>query len=268
MKFTVKIVAALIAPALLFAAGPAAADTLALAASGTHRSAANIARNPERHPVETLQFFGITPDMTVIEVSPASGWYTEILAPYLKDKGALYAAGADPAGAEASKQYVDNFKIFLAAHPDVYGKVVTTVFGKDNSDAMGPAGGADAVLTFRNIHNWYMAGWAPEAFKAFFKALKPGGTLGIVEHRLPESADDGRMKTSGYMKLSAVRAMAEAAGFKFVAASEINANPKDTKDYPKGVWTLPPNYAEKDVDRAKYAAIGESDRFTVKFVKP
>ena len=253
---------------VMLAAAPAAAATLAEAAAGAHRSADNKARDAHRHPVETLDFFGIKPEMSVIEVSPSAGWYTEILAPYLKDKGTLYAAGADPEGSDYAKRSVEGFKTFLATQPDLYDKVETTVFSKGNTDAMGPAGGVDAVLTFRNIHNWYMGDWAQDAFNAFFKALKPGGTLGVVEHRLPEDADDARMKSSGYMKVSAVRAMAEAAGFKFVAASEINANPKDTKDYPKGVWTLPPNYAEKDADRAKYTAIGESDRFTLKFVKP
>jgi predicted methyltransferase len=267
MRHVGFLVAALGAPALLMAT-PASATTLQEAATGAHRSAENIARNTQRHPVETLEFFGIKPDMTVVEVSPSAGWYTEVLAPYLKDKGKFYAAGADPMGSEYSKKSVEGFKTFLAAHPDVYGKVETTVFTKGNTDGLAPAGTADAVLTFRNIHNWYMGGWAQDAFDAFFKALKPGGTLGIVEHRLPEDADDARMKTSGYMKVSAVRAMAEKAGFKLVGSSEINANPKDTKDYPKGVWTLPPNYAEKDVDRAKYTAIGESDRFTLKFVKP
>ncbi|WP_439533687.1 class I SAM-dependent methyltransferase [Polymorphobacter sp.] len=265
-----KTLAALLAPALILAAAPIAAQatTLAEAATGKHRSAANIARNAHRHPVETLTFFDIKPTMTVVEISPSAGWYTEVLAPYLKDQGKLYAAGADPQGNDYNKKAVENFKAFLATHPDLYGKVEPTVFAKGNTDGLAPAGTVDAVLTFRNIHNWYMADWAQDAFNAFFKALKPGGTLGIVEHRLPESADDARMKSSGYMKPSAVRAMAEKAGFKYVASSEINANPKDTKDYPKGVWTLPPNYAEKDVDRAKYTAIGESDRFTMKFVKP
>jgi predicted methyltransferase len=259
--------AALLAPVLIICA-PAQAATLEEAATGPHRSAANIARNAHRHPVETLNFFGIKPNMTVVEISPSAGWYTEVLAPYLKDQGKLYAAGADPMGSDYSKKSVEGFKTFLATHPDLYGKIETTVFTKGNTDGLAPAGSADAVLTFRNIHNWYMGDWAQDAFHAFFKALKPGGTLGIVEHRLPESEDDARMKSSGYMKVSAVRAMAEKAGFKYVAASEINANPKDTKDYPKGVWTLPPNYAEKDADRAKYTAIGESDRFTIKFVKP
>jgi predicted methyltransferase len=144
--------------------------------------------------------------------------------------------------------------------------VKVPAFGKDSYD-IAPAGSVDAVLSFRNVHNWYMADFAPDAFKAFFKALKPGGTLGIVEHRLPEEKPDSLMKSSGYMKVSYVRSLAEAAGFKFVGASNINANPKDTKDYPKGVWTLPPNFAEGDTDKAKYAAIGESDRMTLRFVK-
>lgn len=264
--FRTTLAAALAAAA--FIAAPASAASLAEIAAGSHRSEANKARDAHRHPVETLTFFGIKPDMSVIEVSPSAGWYTEILAPYLKDQGKFYAAGNDPEGSDYAKKSVADFQAFLAKHPDLYGKVQTTVFAKGKTDAMGPAEGVDAVLTFRNIHNWHMGGWAQDAFHAFFKALKPGGTLGIVEHRLPEDAPDEKMKTSGYMKVSAVRAMAEAAGFKFVESSEINANPRDTKDYPKGVWTLPPNYAEKDVDREKYTAIGESDRFTLKFIKP
>ncbi len=236
---------------------------------------APIARTPTRratpgawrHPAQTLTFFGILPTSSVVEISPSGGWYTDILAPYLHDKGTLYAAAANPAASERAAASVKAFKDKLGANPAVFGKVKVTVFGKDAYD-IAPAASVDAVLSFRNVHNWHMAGFAPKAFKAFFAALKPGGTLGIVEHRLPEDKPDSLMTSSGYMKVSTVRAIAEAAGFKFVGASEINANPKDTTDYPKGVWTLPPNYAEGDKDKAKYAAIGESDRMTLKFIKP
>ena len=266
MLVAVAIVAAA-APVPGLAAAPAKAGPFDAAIAGAQRSDANKARDAARHPAQTLAFFGIKPGMTVVEVSPSGGWYTEILAPGLGPKGTLYAAHNNPAASERAAASVQKFKDKLAANPAVFGNVKVTAFGKDAWD-IAPAGSADAVLTFRNVHNWYMGDYTPDAFKAFFKALKPGGTLGVVEHRLPEKAADGMMKESGYMKPSYVRAMAEAAGFKYVGSSEVNANARDTKDYPKGVWTLPPNFAEGDKDKAKYVAIGESDRMTMKFVKP
>ncbi len=253
--------------ALAVIAAPSHAGPIEVAVAGTHRSDANRARDAYRHPAQTLTFFGIKPTMTVVEITPSGGWYTEILGPLLKDKGQLYAAGPNAAASERAATAAKALADKLAAKPEIYGKAKATAFGKGAYD-IAPAGSADAVLSFRNVHNWEMGGFAPDAFASFFKALKPGGVLGIAEHRLPENKPDALMKTSGYMKVSHVRAMAEAAGFKFVAASEINANPKDTKDYPKGVWTLPPNYEEGDTDKAKYTAIGESDRMTLKFVKP
>ncbi len=252
------------APAVAPAKPPT--NPLVLAVTGATRSPENRARDKYRHPVETLTFFGIKPEMTVVEISPSGGWYTEILAPYLGATGTYYAAHNNPAAGKNAAAGVERFKAKLAGNP-AFAKVKVTAFGKDSYD-IAPAGSADAVLSFRNVHNWYSAGFAPQAFKAFYAALKPGGTLGIVEHRLPEDKPDAAMKESGYMKASYVKKMAEAAGFKFVAASDINANPKDTHDYPKGVWTLPPSFDEGDKDRAKYAAIGESDRMTLKFVKP
>lgn len=237
------------------------------AIAGSHRSAANRARDQYRHPKETLAFFGVKPNMTVVEIAPGGGWYTEILGPYLANGGTLYAAAGNPAASERAAKAVADFKTKLAATPAT-AKVQVSSFGKDHYDGLAPAGSADAVLTFRNVHNWYSAGFAPQAFQAFYKALKPGGVLGVVEHRLPESRPDAAMATSGYMKRSEVVKLAEAAGFKLAAESEINANPKDTADHPEGVWTLPPNYRLGDTDRAKYAAIGESDRMTLKFVKP
>jgi predicted methyltransferase len=237
------------------------------AIAGAHRSEANRARDKYRHPKETLTFFGIKPNMTVVEIAPGGGWYTEILGPYLANGGTLYAAAGNPAASERAAKAVADFKARLAATPAT-SKVQVTSFGQDHYDSLAPAGSADAVLTFRNVHNWYSAGFAPQAFQAFYKALKPGGVLGVVEHRLPENRPDEAMKTSGYMKKSEVVKLAEAAGFKLVGESEVNGNPKDTADYPKGVWTLPPNFAEGDKDRAKYATIGESDRMTLRFVKP
>ena len=257
---------ALFGVAGLAAATPIAAAPFDAAIASSARSDANKARDRYRHPAETLGWFGIKPTMTVVEVSPAAGWYTEILAPSLDAKGQYIGAAGNPAASEAAAAGVKKFKDKLASNPAT-SKARVSAFGKGSYD-IAPAGSADAVLTFRNVHNWHMAGFDAEAFKAFHAALKPGGILGIEEHRLPENKSDELMKTSGYMKASYVRKLAEAAGFKYVGSSEINANPRDTKDYPKGVWTLPPNYAEKDVDKAKYAAIGESDRMTLKFVKP
>lgn len=265
--------AALSVGAVAQAAKPAAAHhdhnamLLYQAIAGTHRSEANRARDQYRHPKETLSFFGIKPNMTVVEISPGGGWYTEILGPYLANGGTYYAAAGNPAANERAAKAVADFKTKLAGVPAT-SKAQVTSFGKDHYDSLAPAGSADAVLTFRNVHNWYSAGFAPDAFKAFYKALKPGGVLGVVEHRLPEDRPDEQMKTSGYMKRSAVVKMAEDAGFKLVGESQVNANPKDTADHPEGVWTLPPNYRLGDKDRAKYAAIGESDRMTLKFVKP
>lgn len=249
------------------AAAPAVAAPFDAAIAGAQRSDANKARDQYRHPAETLKFFGIKPDMTVVEIWPSGGWYTEILAPTLNAKGQYIGAHNDPAASANAAASVKRFQDKLAAKPELYGNAKVTAFGKGSYN-IAPAGSADAVVSFRNVHNWHMAGFAPEAFKAFYAALKPGGILGIEEHRLPEDKPDALMTSSGYMKVSYVKKLAEAAGFKFVGASEINANPKDTKDYPKGVWTLPPTFEEGDKDKAKYAAIGESDRMTLKFVKP
>lgn len=263
MRLTALIAAAIAVPAL---AAPTADPGLTAVVAGAQRLDANRARDVYRHPVETLTFFGLKPTMTVVEISPQAGWYTEILAPYLRDRGHFIAAGSWPGG-EGGAKAVAKFKAKLDADPASYRTVTVTTFGKDHYD-IAPAGSADMVLTFRNIHNFYIGGYAPAAFKAFYAALKSGGVLGIEEHRLPESMPDAMQDSSGYMKVSTVKRLAVAAGFKFVGASDVNANPRDGHDYPKGVWTLPPTYEEGDHDRAKYTAIGESDRMTLKFVKP
>lgn len=247
-------------------AAPAAPD-YAAALAGAHRSEANRARDEYRHPAETLAFFGLTPGMTVVEVAPGGGWYTEVLAPILSGHGKLYAAHGIPEASEYAAKSLAGYQAKLASDP-IYKVVDVTKFGKGHYDGLAPAGSADMVLTFRNVHNWYMGDFAGDAFKAFYKALKPGGVLGVVEHRLPEDRPDEAMKSSGYMKRSTIVALAEAAGFKLAGESDVNANPKDSADWPKGVWTLPPNFREGDETRAKYAAIGESDRMTLKFVKP
>ena len=235
--------------------------------SAAHRSPGNVARDPYRHPAETLAFFGIRPDSTVVEILPGSGgYYMEILAPWLKDKGLYIAANRD--GSQAQYQ-ADHGKLLqrLIKEPDLYGKVLVTPFRADRH-AIAPAGSADMVISFRNLHNWMEQGELQESLKAFYQALKPGGILGIVDHRGRTDLTQEAQQASGYVLQDVAIALIEKAGFKFDASSEANANPKDTKDYPEGVWTLPPSYRLKDQDRDKYRAIGESDRFTLRFLKP
>ena len=238
----------------------------AIAAPG--RAPGNTARDRYRHPLETLSFFGVRPSDTVVEIWPGGGWYTEILAPYLRQGGGNYWA-ADTENAFGGMTRM------MTADPMRYGQIRTAIFPAFTpADRRFPDGTADVVLTFRNVHNWEAGSrharqpYAEEAFRQMFAMLRPGGTLGVVEHRLPESADLARERTSGYVKTSTVRRLAEAAGFRFVAASEVNANPRDTTDYPQGVWTLPPALTLGAQDRARYLAIGESDRMTLRFVKP
>ena len=237
---------------------------LAAAIAAPTRTPANVARDPHRHPAQTLTFFGIKPGQTVVEIWPSGGWYTEILAPYVARRGNYWAAV--PAGERGPA----GIKRLQAARPGLYDKVRFATFPAEPGQSAVPAGAADVVLTFRNVHNWTFGATdrTQAAFDQMFAMLKPGGTLGVVEHRLPETQANVTEGKSGYMKRSTVLAYATKAGFKLAAESNVNANPKDTHDYPKGVWTLPPNYAEKDVDRSRYAAIGESDRMTLKFVKP
>ena len=254
------------APPVAEQASPAALEA---AIASPSRTPANVARDRYRHPLETLSFFGVRPDDTVVELWPGGGWYTEILAPYLASGGGhliLATLDGQPGGVAKLQQ----------AHPAIYAGIGTAVFPAfDAGAARVPDGSADVVLTFRNVHNWRMGyrrddkrDYSALAFRQIFAMLRPGGTLGIVDHRLPENASDERERTSGYIKVSTVRRLAEAAGFRLAASSEINANPNDTADWPDGVWTLPPSLALKDKDRAKYLAIGESDRMTLKFVKP
>lgn len=237
--------------------------------AGPQRSDASKARDAHRHPVETLKFFGLNQNMTVIEIWPEAGWYTEVLAPLMKDSGRYIAADFDPAASAGAKRMSDALKAKFASEPAAYGKAETGVlFPMTNKLAPAPAGTVDMILTFRNIHNLVARDQQDVMFKSFFDTLKPGGTLGVVEHRAPADQPQDPKAKSGYVREDAAIAMAEKAGFKLVKSSEINANPKDTKDYPKGVWTLPPTLMEGDKDRAKYQAIGESDRFTLLFRKP
>ena len=236
---------------------------------GDHRAPANKARDKYRHPKETLLFFGLRPDLTVVEISPGSGWYTEILAPVLHDAGQYFVAvsAITEKTPETLRQNDTAYRGMLAAAPDLYGKVTLSVLSP-GALRVAPPGSADLVLTFRNVHNWAKAGRADAMFKAFFEALKSGGTLGVVEHRARPDASFQQQIDSGYMTEAYVVDTAQKAGFKLVNKSEINANPKDTKDHPGGVWTLPPTLRYGDENREKYLAIGESDRMTLKFVKP
>ncbi|MCZ6560534.1 MAG: amidohydrolase family protein [Gammaproteobacteria bacterium] len=243
---------------------------LAAITEGDQRSDASRARNQYRHPQATLAFFGIGPDMTIVEISPGGGgWYTEILAPYLKDKGKLYAASYDPES--KIMYYRSNAKKYdekLAADPDSFSRVEVTIFDPPLLLDIAPPGSADMVLTFRNVHNWVNEGAAKEALSGMYAALKPGGILGLVEHRADPAKEHDPKDRSGYVPQDYVIELAESVGFEFVESSEINANPKDTRDHPEGVWTLPPSLRLQDLDREKYLAIGESDRMTLKFRKP
>ena len=241
---------------------------------GNWREPANVARDQYRHPAQTLAFFGVRPDMHVIEIWPSTGWYAELLAPYLRANGQYLAVINNPEAATTDRSRESwaeanaKLRAKVAARPDAYGTTVQFVEIDPKAPVLGAPGSVDAVLTFRNVHNWVMAGTEGDMFEAFFEVLKPGGVLGVVDHRARAGAPAEEMKTSGYLPEEAVIAMAIRAGFRLEARSGINANPKDTANYPDGVWTLPPRLALGDKDREKYLAIGESDRMTLRFVKP
>jgi len=258
-------------PALSAADAAGVDDALDQILAGSHRDPRNAARDVYRHPKQGLLFFGIRPDMTVVEVWPSGGWWTEILAPLLKEQGKYYAAwyATQAAGAPGyAKEQEKKFDAKLAERPDLYGKVIKTHLLAPAFVELAPKGSADLVLTFRNVHNWAKAGNGEAMFKTFYDALKPGGILGVVDHRAKPGTALQRQIESGYLTEEYVIGLAEGAGFKLAEKSEVNANPKDTTDHPKGVWTLPPTLALGDQDRDKYLAIGESDRMTLKFVKP
>ena len=257
---------------LPMAAGAAAvahdADTaLHAAVDGPQRSAANRARDTARHPYETLAFFGLRPDWQVVEIAPGGGWYTEILAAYLNPKGRLYAAHEPADGTPGQQRARAAFRAKLAADPATYRRVVLGTLPVARFTDIHPPRGADAVLTFRNIHNWIADGHFDETLRAFFDVLKPGGVLGVEEHRAAPGMSLARVIESGYVPQDFVVERARAAGFVLAGASEINANPRDSHDHAQGVWALPPTLRGGAVDREKYLAIGESDRMTLKFVK-
>jgi predicted methyltransferase len=257
MRFSILLVG-LMTVALPGTALLAKDDGLAKAVKADHRSENFVARDQYRHPQQVLEFIGVKPNQTVVEIAPGGGYWTEILAPYLSEQGTYYTA-VSPSGQE-------KFKARLATKPDLYGKVKVSELSSTGEIA--PAGSADVVVTFRNVHNWMGQGAADQVFAAFYKALKPGGVLGIEEHRASNAQPQDPKAANGYVREDYTIALAKKAGFKLAGKSELLANPKDTKDWPKGVWTLPPTYALGDQDRAKYEAIGEADNFLLKFVKP
>lgn len=236
------------------------------AIASEHRSDKNKARDIYRHPKETLEFFGFDSSMTVVEITPGGGWYTEILAPAVKGKGKLYGAHYPDTGED---NYFSNSRKRLVKKlesNEVYSEVELTDFVPKQENALAPAGTADLVVTFRNLHNWKEEGTL-QVFKDAYKALKKGGVLGVVEHRMPESLDFSENMRSGYFPESLTVKLAIEAGFTLAGSSNINANPNDSAQHPKGVWTLPPVLRLGDKDKEKYLAIGESDRMTLKFIK-
>ena len=251
----------------------AEAGTLEWAVQGAWRGE-QAARDEWRNPQETLEFFDIDPSGTVVEIWPAAGWYTQILAPWIAANGGTYVAAYFPTGGEERLERFRDEYIARFSDP-LYGTVQMTEFGPETGPILPPES-ADAILTFRNVHNWMARGFAEKAFADFYAALKPGGVLGVVEHRLPASVEQDPRAASGYVQQDYVIALAQEAGFELAATSEVNANPADTADHPFGVWTLPPvsrvaapgEQPAADFDPAPYQAIGESDRMTLRFVKP
>ena len=244
------------------------------AINGDHRTDAHKARDAARKPREVLEFLGFRSDMTVVEIWPGGGWYTQILAPALKDDGALYAAGADPNDPYGfQRRGLGTFLKMMGDSPDLYRHVVVTTMSLPYKIDVAPKGSADMVVTFRNVHNWFMdlfggGKYAVLPFQAMYDALKPGGTLGVIDHRWPDPATEDPVAANGYVSKERTIAMAESVGFKLVAESDILANPRDTRDHERGVWSLPPNFSAGENNRERYAEIGESDRFLLKFVKP
>ncbi|HEX4351669.1 MAG TPA: hypothetical protein VHZ95_02120, partial [Polyangiales bacterium] len=240
----------------------ATAQAIASALAGPHRSEKNRARDVYRHPAETLAFFGLSTQSHVIELWPGGGWYSEVLAPVLRDKGSLSVV--IPKGDSEN-----NYQAFVQTQPTLYDRIhVIEVQPTAAPMSLGPDGSADLVLTFRNFHNWLEGGFVPELNAAVFRVLKPGGIYGVVEHRAKPGTPIEESKKSGYVSGDVVIDLVTKAGFVLDARSEVNANPKDTKDYAQGVWTLPPSLRNGDVDRDKYIQIGESDRMTLRFKKP
>ena len=237
------------------------ADPLLEAIKDPTRNSAYSARDNYRHPYETLSFFKITPSMQVLELAAGGGWYTEILSPYLRDAGSLTVTHNNPESGAYAKRSRLAFDKKIQSNSLFEGVTVVTM-----GEPLQPQS-KDLVLTFRNLHNWLARDTMKATMLEAYDALKPGGHFGVVEHRAPEGSSMEYMTTSGYVSQSLAIEVAESVGFTLVETSEINANSKDTKDHPKGVWTLPPSYRLKDENRSKYEAMGESDRMTLLFMK-
>ena len=249
--------------------GWAQALSLEEAVASELRTPANVERDPFRNPIETLKYYDVKPHHHVVEIWPGRGWYSEILAPYLKDQGQYYAAHFP---ATSSVNFYRNMRLKfdekIKQTPALFDKTIVTDFAPPDEVDIAPEGTIDRVLTFRNVHNWMKSDSDQAAFNAFFKALKPGGILGVVEHRAKPKTDKDTTVKSGYVTEEYVKTIATNAGFLWVSASDINANQKDTTDHPKGVWTLPPTLRLGDEKRDYYTDIGESDRMTLRFLKP
>jgi predicted methyltransferase len=243
-------------------------EALTVILAGDQRPPEERARDVYRHPKDTLWFFGIRPETRVLEVWPEPGWYTAVIAPLVRDKGKYFAGviAEDPSSKYITRR-LEEYHARLAARPDLYDRVVVVTFPNDGGDAV-PPGSVDMVLTFRNIHNWMARDQAAQAFRTMYRALKPGGVLGVVEHRGNPAVPQDPKAKSGYVNEDYAIKLIEDQGFRLVGKSGVNDNPRDTKDYEQGVWTLPPAYRLGAKDHDRYAAIGESDRFTLKFVKP
>jgi predicted methyltransferase len=247
---------------------PGATNDAALAAavSSPARTPAFVARDAARHPVEELTFFGLAPNLHVVELWPGGGYWTEILGPYLAPHG-RYTVALPIAAGEEEDQAAAKWRAKVAAQKERYGAIHDTFAGPKHFEIAAPDS-ADLVLTFRNVHNWMDGGYAQEMLAACFRALKPGGILGMEGHRGRGDRPQDPKAESGYVREDVAIDMARKAGFELVGKSEINANPKDTKDWVDGVWTLPPTLSQKDKDRDRYLAVGEADNFVLKFRKP
>src|SRR5471032_2200689 len=267
MRHLISLLVIALATATSMAAAPPTVDpALTAAISSSQRTATFVARDAARHPAEELTFFGLGPDANVVELWPGGGYWTEILAPYLAARGHYTVALPVPGDAEEDTT-VAHWRARIAPQAARFGTIHETALGAGHFD-IAPPGSADLVLTFRNLHNWMEAGYASEALAGCFRALKPGGVLGIEAHRGRTDKPQDPKAKSGYVREDYAIALARKAGFEFVGSSEMDANPKDTKDWPDGVWTLPPTLTLGDKDRAKYVAIGEADNFVLKFRKP
>ncbi|MEM7359642.1 MAG: methyltransferase [Pseudomonadota bacterium] len=246
------------------------AAKLKAASEGEHRSDKNKARNKYRNPIETMEFFGLKPDMTIMEIAPGGGWYSEVLAPSMRDTGVFIAGSYDPDVEGQPKYRYRQHKALLEKiekQADVYGQVQVATYSPPESRDLWESDSVDMVLTFRSSHGWTRTGLIDDIYSDFYKVLKPGGVLGVVQHRAPEGGDAVEWAKKGYVPESRIIEAAEKAGFTLDAKSEVNANPKDLKDHDSGVWRLPPTLTLGDEDREKYLEIGESDRMTLRFVK-